>query len=73
VPLEEQKSRKAFVRIAAMGFEGLHMPAEMWEGRFEEEVASLECLWRGALRTGWVSWDLAVFFLDIGDTHHFSA
>jgi hypothetical protein len=46
-----------------MGLEGEHMPAEMLEGRFLGEVASLECLWRGALRTGYVSWELGVSFL----------
>jgi hypothetical protein len=51
VPFEDEKSRNPFVRIAAMGFLLVHIPALNEEGRFEGALASEECLWRGALRT----------------------
>jgi hypothetical protein len=41
---------KALVRIAAMGFDEVHMPECRLEGS-EEEVVGEESLWRGALRT----------------------
>lgn len=51
--MEEEKSRKAFVRIAAMGLLLLHIPAWREGGREEEKGAFLseECLCSGALRT----------------------
>jgi hypothetical protein len=39
------------VRIAAMGFVLLHIPACMDEGRDFGAVFSAECLWRGLEKT----------------------
>lgn len=41
---EAQKSRKEDVRVAAMGCEGVHVPAWRVEGREEGAVRSEECL-----------------------------
>lgn len=51
VPFEEEKSRKEFVRMAAIGLLLVHIPALIEEGGLEGVLASEECLWRGALKT----------------------
>lgn len=59
-------SRKAFVRMAAMGCAGVHMPGWREGGREEDGVFVLsdECLWRGASKTG--GFMLGSLFLFLG-------